>query len=156
MRILLLMTALLLAVPLGHTAIAAGTESQPAAAPRDPDFVSGKKAVDAKDWKLALDLFGRALSRDPSNADIHNYIGYAYRKSGNLDAAFKSYGEALRVDPEHKGAHEYVGEAYLMVNDLAHAEQHLAALDRICFFSCEEFRDLKREIAEYKQKHAKN
>ena len=155
MRVLPLITALLLAVPLAvpmaRTAMAAGTDSQPVAALRDPDYENGKKAIESKNWTLALDHFGRAVARDRNNADIHNYLGYAYRKSGNLDAAFKSYGEALRLDPKHKGAHEYVGEAYLAANNLAKAEEHLAALDKICFFSCEEFRDLKKEIAEYKK-----
>lgn len=154
MRILLLITALLLAVPMLRTAMADGMDSQPASAPRDPDYENGKKAIESKNWKLALDQFGRAVARDPGNADIHNYLGYAYRKSGDLDAAFKSYGEALRLEPKHKGAHEYVGEAYLTVNNLAKAEEHLAALDRICFFSCEEYRDLKKEIEEYKRRSA--
>ena len=154
MRILLLIAALLLAVPTAGTAMAAGPESQPAAVPRDPDYENGKKAIESKNWKLALDQFGRAVARDPNNANIHNYLGYAYRKSGNLDAAFRSYGEALRLEPKHRGAHEYVGEAYLMVNNLAKAEEHLAALDRICFFSCEEYRDLKKEIEEYKKRSA--
>ena len=154
MRIPLLIAALLLAVPMAHTAMAAGTDSQPAAAPRDPDYENGKKAIESKNWKLALDQFGRAAARDPSNADIHSYLGYAHRKSGNLDAAFKSYGEALRLEPKHKGAHEYAGEAYLMANNLPKAEEHLAALDKICFFSCEEYRDLKKEIEEYKKRPA--
>jgi len=154
MRIMLLMTVFLLAFPAAHTALAAGTDSQPAAAPRDPDYDNGRRAIEARNWKLALEQFGRAASRDPNNADIHNYLGYAYRKSGNLEAAFRSYGEALRLEPEHKGAHEYIGEAYLMANNLAKAEEHLAALDKICFFSCEEYRDLKKEIGEYKQRRA--
>ena len=154
MRILLLIAALLLAVPMSYPAMADAMDSQPAAAPRDPDYENGKKAIESKNWRLALDQFSRALARDPNNADIHNYLGYAYRKSGDLDAAFKNYGEALRLDPKHKGAHEYVGEAYLMVNNLAKAEEHLAALDKICFFSCEEYRDLKKEIEEYKKRSA--
>ena len=154
MRIALLLAALLLAIPMAHTAIAAGTDTQPAAAPRDPDYENGKKSIEAKNWKLALDQFGRAVARDPNNADIHNYLGYAYRKSGNLDAAFKSYGEALRLDPRHKGAHEYLGEAYLMANDLPKAEEQLAALDKLCFFSCEEFRDLKKAVENYKTRTA--
>ena len=155
MRYLLLISALLLAFPAARTAIAAGMDSQPAATPRSPEYEKGKNAIEAKDWKLALEQFGRALARDPNNADIHNYLGFAYRKSGNLDAAFKSYGEALRLDPKHKGAHEYLGEAYLMVNNLAKAEEHLAALDKICFFSCEEYRDLKKGIEEYRQRSSK-
>ena len=154
MRILLLIAALMLAVPTARTAMAVGMESQPEAAPRDPDYENGRKAIESRNWKLALDQFGRAVARDPNNADIHNYLGYAYRKSGNLDAAFRSYGEALRLDPEHKGVHEYLGEAYLTVNNLAKAEEHLAALDRICFFSCEEYRDLKKEIEEYRKRIA--
>lgn len=154
MRILLLITVLLLAAPIARTAVAAGMDSQPAAAPRDPDYENGKKAIESQNWKLALDQFGRALARDPNNADIHNYLGFAYRKSGNLDAAFRSYGEALRLDPKHKGAHEYLGEAYLMVNNLAKAEEHLAVLDKLCFFTCEEYRDLKKDIEDYKKRPA--
>jgi len=41
-------------------------------------------------------------SRDPNNADAQNYLGYAWRKSGNLDLAFKHYNEALRLDPKHR------------------------------------------------------
>lgn len=62
-----------------------------------------------------------------------------------------NYHEALRIDPRHKGAHEYIGEAYLMAGDVPKAEEHLAALDSLCRFSCEEYRDLKRAIEEYKR-----
>jgi hypothetical protein len=47
---------------------------------------------------------------------------------------------------------EYYGELFLMKNDLPGAEQMLARLDKVCFFSCEEYRDLKEEIAKYKAK----
>ncbi len=133
--------------------LAAGMDTAPGpnAPPVDPDYESGKKAIEAQNWKTALDSFGRVASREPSNADVQNYLGYAWRKSGNLELAFKHYNEALRLDPKHKGAHEYIGEAYLMVNDLPKAEEHLALLDKLCFFSCEEYRDLKKSIEEYKQ-----
>jgi tetratricopeptide (TPR) repeat protein len=71
--------------------------------------------------------------------------------SGKLDLAFKHYGEALRLDPRHRGAHEYIGEAYLMKGDLAKAKEHLAQLDRICFFGCGELNDLKKAIAAYEK-----
>jgi len=154
MRIVSVLVTSFLWLPCAHTALAAGSDSQPEATARDPAYDNAKKAIDAKNWKLALVELGRAVANDSGNADIHNYLGYAYRKSGNLDAAFKSYAEALRLDPKHKGAHEYVGEAYLMVNNLAKAEEHLTALNRICFFPCEEYRDLKKEIEEYKKKRA--
>jgi len=157
MRTLLItLFALLAGLALAPSAHAAGSDSPaPMGLPADPDYESGKKAIEAKNWKAALDSFNRVATRDPGNADAQNYLGYAWRKSGNLDLAFKHYNEALRLDPSHKGAHEYIGEAYLIANNLPKAEEHLARLDKICFFSCEEYRDLKKAIEEYKRRGGK-
>jgi len=80
---------------------------------------------------------------------------YAYRQSGQLPLAFKHYQRALQLDPRHRGAHEYIGEAYLMANNLTKAEEHLAALQRICLIPCEEYDDLKKAVAEYRARAAK-
>ena len=152
MKIMLLIAAMLVALPLPTVAVAVGSDSMPAAAPVDPDYEAGKKAAESMNWTLAIEHLNRAVARAAANADIHNHLGYAYRKSGNLDAAFRSYNEALRLDPRHKGAHEYIGEAYLLANNLAKAEEHLAQLDKICFISCEEYRDLKKAVEEYRQR----
>ena len=150
MRKIPVLTAALLAC-LALPAFSAGDPPAPATiAPRNPDYESGRTAVQAQNWKAALDSFNRALAREPNNADIHNYLGYSRRQSGNLDLAFKHYNEALRLDPRHKGAHEYIGEAYLMINNVPKAEEHLAQLDKLCFFSCGEYRDLKKAIEQYK------
>lgn len=42
-----------------------------------------------------------------------------------------------------------IGEAYLMSGNVAKAKEHLAQLDKICFFGCEEFTMLKTAIAEH-------
>ncbi len=148
--------ALLAGLALSPFLLAAGMDSPaPSARPADPDYESGKHAIEAQNWKAALDSFGRVASREPGNADVQNYLGYAWRKFGNLELAFKHYNEALRLDPGHKGAHEYIGEAYLMANNLPKAEEHLARLDKLCFFSCEEYRDLKKAIEEYRQRAGK-
>lgn len=138
----------------GPLAFAAPTESSPASAqaPVDPNYAAGKQALDAKNWKAAAEAFGKAVATEPGNANAHNFLAYSYRKSGNLDLAFKHYNEALRLDPNHRAAHEYIGEAYLMAGNLAKAEEHLKMLDRLCFFPCEEFTDLKQAIAGHKQK----
>ncbi len=151
--IVLLLVAL--ALP-GPAALAAGDSGGGSvfAAPEDADYAAGKQAVEAKNWQAALEAFSKVVEKDPRNANAHNYLGYTYRRSGNLVLAFKHYEEALRLDPRHRGAHEYVGEAYLMTDKLAKAEEHLTALDSICIFSCEEYRDLKKAVAEYKQKNA--
>ena len=69
-----------------------------------------------------------------------------------MNLVFKHYNEALRLDPKHKGAHEYIGEAYLMVGNVAKAKEHLSQLDKLCFFGCSEFTDLKKSIADYEKK----
>ena len=99
---------------------------------------------------MAIADFDRAAARDPKNADAQNLLGYSWRKSGNLDLAFKYYNEALRIDPAHRGAHEYIGEAYLMVNNLPKAEEHLAQLNKLCFLPCAEYTELKKAVEKYK------
>ena len=39
-----------------------------------------------------------------------------------------------------------------MVNNPAKAKEHLAALDKLCFFGCEEYEMLKKAIAAYEAK----
>lgn len=52
-----------------------------------------------------------------------------------------------------EGSHEYVGETYLLAGNLPKTEEHLAALDKLCFFPCAEYHDLKAAIAAYRAKH---
>ncbi len=125
-------------------------EEEPAVARPDPDYVAGKQAIAAQDWATAIQAFSSAALRDTRNADIQNYLGFAYRKSGQLEAAFTHYEKALALNPRHRGAHEYISEAYLLISDLAKAEEHLTALERICLLPCEELEDLKEEVAKHK------
>lgn len=134
--------------------IADPTEDDKAAAV-DPDFAAGRAAIEAKQWQTAIRTLSSAALRDTRNADIQNYLGYAYRHTGQMDLAFKHYERALQLNPRHRGAHEYAGEAYLMVNDLPKAEAHLGALEKICLIPCEEYEDLKKAIAEYRRKAAR-
>jgi Flp pilus assembly protein TadD len=121
-----------------------------AAAARDPDYRAGKDAIDKKNWAEAVKRFNQAALRDPRNADIHNYLGFAYRNLKQFDPAFKHYKRALELNPRHRGAHEYIGEAYLQVNDLPSAEKHLAQLRSICLLQCEELADLEKAVKEYR------
>ena len=121
----------------------------------DPEYVAGKAAIATKDWNAAIRSLSSAALRDTRNADIENYLGYAYRQSGDVKSAFVHYRRALQLNPRHRGAHEYIGEAYLMVNDLPKAEEHLTALERICLIPCEEYEDLKKAVAEYRVRAGK-
>jgi len=119
----------------------------------NPDWLEAKKAVEAQDWKRAADHLTKAAAAEPGNADIQNWLGFANRKLGKMDAAFSAYNAALKLNPNHRNAHEYIGEAYLMVNDVARAEQHLAELQKLCTpIPCEEYKELKRAVDEYKKK----
>ena len=144
----LVLTALLLA-----PAAALAADSQPTVR-TDPVLEQATKTIAAKDWPQAQALLKDAIARNPSNADYHNLYAYSIRKGANPDMSlvFKHYNEALRLDPRHRGAHEYLGEAYLMVGNLPKAKEHLSALDKLCFFSCSEFSDLKKAISEYETK----
>ena len=148
--VFVLLAAVALATP--QTAVAMGSSDPSAGAPKaaDPNFAEGKKAIDAKDWPKAVDLFQKVVAKDEKNADAFNWLGYALRNQGDYPKAFAAYEKALGIDPRHKGAHEYIGEAYLKVNDLAKAEEHLKRLDSICTFGCAELTELKTKIAAYK------
>ena len=127
--------------------------SDPVTAPADPVLEKVTAATKKQDWASAQAMLRDALAADPQNANYHNLYAYSVRKgaSPDMNLVFKHYNEALRIDPKHRGAHEYIGEAYLMVGNVAKAKEHLAQLDKLCFFSCSEFTDLKKAIAAHEQ-----
>jgi Flp pilus assembly protein TadD len=126
------------------------------APPVNERMAAARQAIEAKDWSRAMTELNAAAREDPRNADVHNLLGYTYRKraSPDLPKAIEEYNIALRIDPRHKYAHEYLGEAYLMEKKPQEAEKHLAELERICGNkSCEEYADLAKSIADYKTKN---
>jgi tetratricopeptide (TPR) repeat protein len=133
-------------------ALAAGDSApQP---PKDAVIERYTEASAKQDWPAAQGVLRNAIANNPNNPDYHNLYAYSIRKGANPDMnlVFKHYNEALRLDPKHRGAHEYIGEAYLMVNNVAKAKEHLGQLDKLCFFPCSEFTDLKRAVSDYEAK----
>jgi Flp pilus assembly protein TadD len=123
----------------------------PPSAADNADAMVAAEALRTGNWQQAITGFTAALKAEPGNADYHNGLGYAYRKSGKLEPSFVHYRQALRINPELKSAHEYIGEAYLASGDKAKAREHLAVLERLCGGrGCEEYRDLEKAIAEAK------
>jgi cytochrome c-type biogenesis protein CcmH/NrfG len=120
---------------------------------QDPDYRAAMVAVKAGEWSQVIARMNAYVKRNPRDADAWNELGHAYRKSGDLDSAFRDYAKALEIDPRHRNAHEYLGEAYLQAGDLARAENELRTLDKLCFFPCEQYTDLKEEIRRYKLAH---
>jgi Flp pilus assembly protein TadD len=148
-----LAAALLVGVALCATpALADPTDEESESESIDPDYAAGKKAIEAKDWTTAIRTLSSAALRDTRNADIQNYLGFAYRNAGQMKQAFEHYERALKLNPRHRGAHEYVGEAYLLVDDLPKAEEHVAALRAICLIPCEELEDLQAKVSAYRNR----
>jgi len=141
-------------IALPGAALAADSSPPARAAPRDPVLEQVAAATAKNDWSEAQAMLRQALARNPDNADYHNLYAYSIRKGPNPDMSlvFKHYNEALRIDPDHRGAHEYLGEAYLMVGNAAKAKEQLSVLDKLCFFPCDEYTELKKAIADYEGK----
>jgi len=152
MRTLLLPLILALLTP-GLT-LAAGDPGSSSSEPKDPVLEKVSAATQRQDWAGAAGVLKDAVAANPNNANYHNLYAYSIRKGANPDMSlvFKHYNEALRIDPEHRGAHEYIGEAYLMVGNLDKAKEHLKVLDRLCFFPCDEYTQLKQAISQHEKK----
>ena len=117
----------------------AAADSSSPAVRSDPMMERYSAASEKQDWKSAAGVMRDALAANPNNADYHNLYAYSLRRSGtaDMDQVFKHYNEALRIDPKHK------------------AKEHLQSLDKICFFGCSEYSDLKRAISEHEAKTVK-
>ena len=154
MKLKFLLTILSLSI--AGAAMAAGDPPPPPERKKDAVLDRYTMASEQQDWKAAAAVLEEGLQKSPNNADYHNLLAYSIRKGADPDMSkvFQHYNEALRIDPKHKQAHEYLGEAYLMVGNLPKAKEHLAQLDKLCFFGCSEFSDLKKAIGAYEAKVA--
>ena len=85
----------------------------------DPDYAAGKKAIEAKDWNAAIKALSSAALRDTRNADIQNYLGFAYRNAGEI-STWRSSTTSRRCSSTRAIAARTStsGEAYLMVDNL--------------------------------------
>ena len=132
---------LLLALTLGSsTSIAAGYNDL------DDELETANQLIVKEQFKQAIEILENAIDSEPNNADAWNLLGYASRKSGDLETSAKAYGKALRFDPDHRDALEYQGELFLMLGDKAAAEVNLAKLNLLCPNGCEQAEMLMKAI----------
>ena len=102
--------------------------------------------LDSKNYKKSITLIKLEIKKDKSNADLYNYLGYAYRKSGNLELSIQSYKEALRLNPNHLEAHNYIGVAYITGGKIDKAKHHLKILKELCGSKCKEYKSLEAKL----------
>jgi tetratricopeptide (TPR) repeat protein len=114
------------------------------------DLAAAQEAIDSGEYDLAVDRLEAIIAETPDSAEAYNRLGYVHRRLQNFAEAFVNYGRTLALDPDHTGAHHYIGEAYLEIDDLDKAEHHLARLNDICEWGCDDFWQLKAAVELYR------
>lgn len=87
----------------------------------------------SKQYASSIPLFLNATERAPTFHQAFSSLGYAYRKTGDYEAALAAYDRALELLPHYGEAIEYRAEAYLGLNRLDDAKtayMQLFNLDR--------------------------
>ena len=140
-----LIFAIMMLTILAPQGFAAGSYDPPPNA--DERLKKAIKHIDREQYDRAISELRKASDLRPRNADIHNYLGFAYRKSGKLEASGNHYTKALDLDPDHKGALEYQGELFLMTGAPEKARANLARLEVLCPSGCSELTDLAAAIS---------
>ena len=110
------------------------------------------KLLDAKDYKKSIELIKKEIKKNKLNPDLFNYLGYAYRKKGDLELSIKSYKKALKLDPNHLEVHNYIGIAYLRKGEIEKTKLHLQTLKDLCKSKCDEYKNLEKELKEFLKK----
>jgi len=113
----------------------------------DEMMTTARAAIYAGDWSGAISTLMDVVDAAPDNADALNLLGYATRKSGDLERAAVFYDAALQINPAHLGALEYQGELFIMQGDIAAAEANLVKLAAACG-ACEEYADLAEALSD--------
>ncbi|WP_421694263.1 tetratricopeptide repeat protein [Aestuariivirga sp.] len=94
------------------------------------------------DWALSV----LAVIQNQEDPRVLNYTGCSYRKSGQLEIGITYYRKALAIDPNFNLAREYLGEGYLSAGRVDLAMNELAAIEKSCGTTCEEYRELSAAI----------
>lgn len=81
----------------------------------------GWRAMEEKDYSLAIAEFQEAVQLDPTNADAYFNLGAAYKASGDLESAAKSLQDSVLRDPNSVRSLFELGEVYRLLDRLAQA-----------------------------------
>lgn len=123
------------------------SRSVPSMANVDATYVQAVSLINEGKYGPAITLLQDSLWDAGPHPDLLTYLGFANRKLQHFDTATAWYGAALAVAPNHRGALEYYGELKLERGDRAGALQHLARLERLCGFGCQQADQLRAHIS---------
>ena len=102
--------------------------------------------VYSKKFKRALNQLRVLENKYSDSADVHNYLGFVYRKMNELSKSGIHYNKALSIEPMHIGAIEYQGELFVMTKQIKKAQKNLNLLKQLCGVNCKEYKKLKKVI----------
>ena len=86
---------------------------------------------------------------DAQDKRVLNYLGYSYRKSGQIEVGLTYYKQALAIDPDYTLVREYLGEALIQMGDISGAKGQLLEIKNRCKGACPEYAELAEQLAPY-------
>ena len=108
-------------------------------------YEQGRELALAGQYEWAIKVLNAVHDKDQPG--VLNYLGYAHRKSGMIDAGIAYYQQALAIDPDYVLAREYLGEGYVAAGEVELARQQLQEIGSRCGTNCEEYLELAEVIA---------
>lgn len=133
-------------INIAHAAGSSSADDSSKNSQHSSGYYEAVKLIKAENFDEALILLQTLIEKDPNDADIHNYLGFSFRKIGDFDKSSYHYQKALSIDPKHLGALEYQGELYIALGKVEKAKENLVKIDDICFTQCKELRELRNSI----------
>lgn len=107
----------------------------------------GRQLALAGHYEQAIAALEAVARRD--DASVLTYLGFSYRKLGDIDRGMALYARALAIDPESVATRAYLGEGYLQKGDVEAAKAQLIEIARRCGTNCPEYAALGDAIALY-------
>lgn len=111
-------------------------------------FYAGYWLARTGHYEEALGYLRQAKAPDEK---VLTYIGFATRKLGHMDEAFRFYARALEMNPGYSVARAYRGEGYLALNEPDKARAELAEIARRSGTASAEYGDLADNISRWEK-----
>jgi len=122
------------------------SDDKPSKPAHSKEYYQAVKLIKSEKFDDALAILETIVEKKPKDADIHNYLGFSFRKKGMLEKSAYHYKQALNINPRHVGALEYQGELFLALGEIGKARKNLKKIDDICWTQCAELRELTKAI----------
>jgi Flp pilus assembly protein TadD len=132
-----------LATPL----LAAPSGGYSTSSPATGELTAATGLIESGRYAVAIATLERIIQQRPRNADALNLLGYAHRKSGDLQTSREYYTRALLVDPSHDGALAYMGELELQQGNFEAASALRTRLVSVCPTGCDALDELNAAFA---------